>query len=65
MVLQPRRMAARACARRMAAERGGRLGDEVGYQVRFDRCMGPATRIQVVTEGILLRMLQDDPFPSR
>ena len=38
------------------------LGGEVGYQVRFDRCMGPKTRIQVVTEGIFLRMLQDDPF---
>ena len=62
VVLQPRRLAARACARRMAWQRGTRLGDEVGYQVRFDRCMGPQTRIQVVTEGILLRMLQDDPF---
>jgi ATP-dependent helicase HrpB len=46
----------------MAFERDGRLGDEVGYQVRFDRCLGPHTRIQVVTEGILLRMLQHDPF---
>jgi ATP-dependent helicase HrpB len=62
VVLQPRRLAARACARRMAQERGARLGDEVGYQVRFDRCLGPQTRIQVVTEGILLRMLQDDPL---
>ena len=49
-------------ARRVAAERGGRPGDEIGYQVRFDRCTGPQTRIQVVTEGIFLRMLQDDPF---
>jgi ATP-dependent helicase HrpB len=62
VVLQPRRLAARACARRMASERAGRVGDEVGYQVRFDRSMGPRTRILVVTEGILLRMLQDDPF---
>jgi len=62
VVLQPRRLAARACARRMAMERGGRLGDEVGYRVRFDRCVGPQTRIEVVTEGILLRMLQRDPF---
>jgi ATP-dependent helicase HrpB len=62
VVLQPRRLAARACARRMAFERGGRLGDEVGYQVRFDRAMTSRTRIQVVTEGILLRMLQDAPF---
>lgn len=62
VVLQPRRLAARACTRRMAWERAGRVGDEVGYQVRFDRSMGPRTRILVVTEGILLRMLQDDPF---
>jgi ATP-dependent helicase HrpB len=62
VVLQPRRLAARACARRIAHERGAALGDEVGYQVRFDRCMGPRSRIQIVTEGILLRMLQDDPF---
>src|SRR5207249_2782644 len=51
-----------AAARRMAAERGGPLGDEVGYHVRFDRCAGPRTRILAVTPGILLRMLQDDPF---
>jgi ATP-dependent helicase HrpB len=62
VVLQPRRLAARACARRMADERGVRLGDEVGYQVRFDRRTSRNTRIHVVTEGILLRMLQDDPF---
>ena len=62
IVLQPRRLTARACARRIAFERGGRLGDEVGYQVRFDRCAGPRTRLHVVTEGIFLRMLQDDPF---
>ena len=49
-------------ARRIAWERGVTLGDEVGYQVRFDRRMGLKTRIQVVTEGIFLRMLQDDPF---
>src|SRR5438045_65203 len=41
LMLEPRRLAARAAARRMAAERGGRLGDEVGYQVRFDRQYGP------------------------
>jgi ATP-dependent helicase HrpB len=62
VVLQPRRLTARVCARRIALERGATLGGEVGYQVRFDRCMGPKTRIQVVTEGIFLRMLQDDPF---
>jgi ATP-dependent helicase HrpB len=62
VVLEPRRLAARAAARRMAEERGGRLGEEVGYQVRFDRRCGPRTRILVVTPGILIRMLQDDPF---
>ena len=62
VMLEPRRLAARAAARRMAHERGGRLGDEVGYQVRFDTKFGSQTRILVVTEGVLVRMLQDDPF---
>jgi ATP-dependent helicase HrpB len=62
ILLEPRRLAARAAARRMATERGSSLGEEVGYHVRFDRCCGPRTRILVVTPGILLRMLQDDPF---
>jgi ATP-dependent helicase HrpB len=62
LVLEPRRLAARAAARRMATERGGRLGDEVGYHVRFDRQCGPQTRILAVTPGILLRFLHDDPF---
>jgi ATP-dependent helicase HrpB len=62
VLLEPRRLAARAAARRMAAERGGRVGEEVGYQVRFDRQFGPQTRILVVTPGILIRLLQDDPF---
>jgi ATP-dependent helicase HrpB len=62
VMLEPRRLAARAAARRMAAERGGRLGDEVGYHVRFDRCHGPHTRLLVVTPGALLRLLHDDPF---
>ncbi len=62
VMLEPRRLAARAAARRMAAECGGRLGEEVGYQVRFDRQCGPRTRILVVTEGLLVRMLQDDPY---
>lgn len=65
IMLQPRRVAARAAARRMCAEQGCRLGDEIGYQVRFDQQVGPRTRIQVVTEGILLRRLQDDPFLER
>ncbi len=62
LLLEPRRLAARVAARRMATERGGRVGDEVGYQVRFDRQCGSQTRILVVTPGILLRFLQDDPF---
>lgn len=62
LLIEPRRMATRAAARRMAHERGGRLGDEIGYQVRFERCRGPATRLVVVTPGILLRLLHDDPY---
>ncbi|HEX5718824.1 MAG TPA: ATP-dependent helicase HrpB, partial [Thermoanaerobaculia bacterium] len=61
VMLEPRRIAARAAARRMAEEGGWQLGEEVGYQVRFDRRAGPATRILVVTEGILVQMLQGDP----
>src|SRR5262249_29532207 len=62
VVLEPRRLAARAAARRVAAERGGRPGDEVGYQVRFERCCGPRTRLLAVTPRILLRLLRHDPF---
>lgn len=62
VVLEPRRLAARAAAARMAYERGSAVGEEIGYHVRFDRKFSPATRILVVTEGILLRMMQDDPF---
>jgi ATP-dependent helicase HrpB len=62
IMLEPRRLAARAAARRMADERGGRLGDEDGYHVRFDRQCGPQTRILVVTPGLLIRLLHDDPF---
>ncbi len=57
-VLQPRRLAARSAARRVAAERGSGLGDEVGYQVRFDTRAGKSTRIRFVTEGILVRQLR-------
>jgi ATP-dependent helicase HrpB len=62
VVLQPRRIAARASAVRLAKERGVAVGEEVGWQVRFERRAGPATRLLVVTEGILLRRLDDDPF---
>ncbi len=62
VMLEPRRIAARAAARRMAEETGTTLGEEIGYQVRFDRKAGPRTKILVVTEGILVQRLQADPF---
>ncbi|MCG8458474.1 MAG: DEAD/DEAH box helicase, partial [Holophagales bacterium] len=62
VMLEPRRVAARAAARRIAEEQGWKLGKEVGYQVRFDRVASESTRILVVTEGILVQMLQRDPF---
>ncbi|MEX2173422.1 MAG: ATP-dependent helicase HrpB [Pirellulaceae bacterium] len=62
VVLQPRRVAARATAARIAAENRWQLGETVGYQVRFESRTGPRTRIEIVTEGILLRRLLDDPF---
>ena len=60
VVLQPRRVAARTVATRVAWERQGKLGAEVGYQIRFDDHTSVGTRICFVTEGILLRWLQDD-----
>lgn len=60
LVLEPRRLAARAAARRMAALVGGAVGDLVGFQTRDERRIGPATRIEVLTEGILTRRLQRD-----
>jgi len=62
LVLEPRRMAARSAARRIASERGGSVGDEVGYTVRFDDATSCRTRLVVMTEGILIRRLQDDPL---
>lgn len=61
IVLEPRRLAARAAARYMAALLGEKVGETVGYRVRMDSCVGPNTRIEVITEGILTRMLQTDP----
>ncbi|MEH0841592.1 ATP-dependent helicase HrpB [Micromonospora sp. CPCC 205711] len=61
LVAQPRRVAARAAARRMAALLGERVGDRVGYAVRGERRVGPGTRIEVVTTGLLVRRLQHDP----
>lgn len=61
LMLEPRRLAARAAAERMAAELGERVGETVGYRIRLESKVGPSTRIEVVTEGILARRLQDDP----
>lgn len=65
VLLEPRRVAARAAARRMAEENGWTLGREVGYRIRFDRQESASTRILVVTEGMLVQMLQQDPFLGR
>ena len=62
VMLEPRRIAARTAARRMAFECGERVGQSVGYRVRFEESVSRDTRILVVTEGVLLRRLQDDPF---
>lgn len=62
LVLQPRRVAVRSTARRMSEERGTALGDEIGYQIRFERRVSRNTRIIVMTEGVLLRRLLEDPF---
>jgi ATP-dependent helicase HrpB len=61
MMLEPRRLAARAAAHRMAALLGEPVGHTVGYRMRLDTKVGFRTRIEVVTDGILTRLLQDDP----
>ncbi len=61
LMLEPRRLAARAAAERLASELGEAVGETVGYRIRLDSKVGPRTRIEVVTEGILARRLQDDP----
>ncbi|UVE18412.1 ATP-dependent helicase HrpB [Pseudomonas sp. LS44] len=61
VMLEPRRLAARAAAERLASELGEVVGETVGYRIRLDSKVGPRTRIEVVTEGILARRLQDDP----
>lgn len=61
VILQPRRLAARLLAARVAQELGVKLGAEVGYQIRFENCTSAKTRIRFVTEGVLLRQLIDDP----
>ncbi len=60
IMLEPRRLAARRAAEYMAAQRGERVGETIGFRVRGDARVGSRTRIEVVTEGILTRMLQTD-----
>ena len=62
IVLQPRRVAARSLAARIAAERGWTIGGEVGWHVRFERQFGPTTTVLFATEGILTARLQQDPL---
>ncbi len=61
VMLEPRRIAARSAALFMAAEMGEEAGERVGYRIRFESRVSARTRIEVVTEGILTRMIQDDP----
>lgn len=61
VMLEPRRLAARAAAERMAETLGEAVGATVGYRIRGEAKVGPSTRIEVVTEGILTRMIQSDP----
>ena len=61
IMLEPRRLAARAAAARMADLLGEEVGARVGYRIRMEKKIGPSTQIEVVTEGILTRLLQDDP----
>lgn len=61
VMLEPRRVAARAAATFMARQLGEEVGDTVGYRIRFENRVSARTRIAVVTEGILTRMIQDDP----
>ena len=61
VILQPRRLAARLLAARVAEELGVQPGQEVGYQIRFENVTSARTKIRFVTEGILLRQMQADP----
>ena len=61
VMLEPRRIAARAAAQFMAQQLGEAIGQTVGYRIRFESKVSAATRIEVVTEGILTRLIQDDP----
>jgi ATP-dependent helicase HrpB len=65
LVLEPRRLAARLAARYVASERSERVGETVGYQVRFEEVAGPRTRLRFLTEGVLTRRLLSDPRLER
>ena len=64
LVLEPRRLAAKLAARQMARSLGEAVGETVGYRVRLDSCIGPNTRIELLTDGLFLRLLQEDPALS-
>lgn len=61
LMLEPRRLATRAVAARMASQRGESIGQTIGYRMRLDTRVSRATRVEVVTEGVLTRLLQEDP----
>lgn len=61
LMLEPRRLAARAAATFMAEQRGETVGETFGYRIRFEVRSGPKTRVEVLTEGLLSRMIQSDP----
>jgi ATP-dependent helicase HrpB len=61
LLLEPRRLAARNVAQRLAEQLDEQAGETVGYRMRAQTCVGPNTRLEVVTEGILTRMIQQDP----
>jgi ATP-dependent helicase HrpB len=62
LMLEPRRVAATAAARRMSVLRNEKVGTTIGYRMRMESCVGPHTRIEVITEGILTRQLTHDPM---
>ena len=61
VMLEPRRLAARAAAKRMADLIGERVGETIGYRVRLDSAVSARTQVEVVTAGVFIRQIQDDP----
>ncbi|BBP45657.1 ATP-dependent RNA helicase HrpB [Thiosulfatimonas sediminis] len=61
LMLEPRRLAAKRLAEFLAQQLGEKVGARVGYRVRHENCLGPETRLQIITEGVLTRMIQQDP----